>query len=195
MCVLQRIFHFWGSSRWRGGTKALRKVPAPQVLFKRTWEFEYLDLMTRRLFLFCASLFSLAAKFLISTPSFLSLSLYVPCGVCNWWEFRNFIYTRLEECDFLIYYSPFTIGISGGQPKFRPPLLFSCNASRIYNMNDVIMYWQSFYVPSIDTQILKHLIKWKKKKLHLRSFFLLQYVLFHKLLQTACLFCENKVKI
>lgn len=147
-----------------GGTKALRKVPAPQVLFKRTWEFEYLDLMTRRLFLFCASLFSLAAQ-VFNFDSLFSLCVCVPGGVCNWWEFRNFIYTRLEECDFLIYYSPFTIGISGGQPKFRHPLLFSCNATRIYNMNDVIIcYWQWFYVPSIDTQILKHCIKWWKKE-------------------------------
>lgn len=53
------LLRCWG----RGvGTKALRKVPAPQVLFKRTWEFEYLDLMTR-LFSYFVVLFSLAASF------------------------------------------------------------------------------------------------------------------------------------
>lgn len=80
-CVFFKEFFISGALLGGGGgTKALRKVPAPQVLFKRTWEFEYLDLMTRRLFLFCASLFSLAAKFLISTPSSLSLC------VCAGWS-------------------------------------------------------------------------------------------------------------
>lgn len=132
MCVLQRIFHFWGSTWWRGGTKALRKVPAPQVLFKRTWEFEYLDLMTRRLFLFCAFSF-LSCCEVFNFDSLFSLWLCRVEYVIG--ENSAISFTRAcRNVIFLFIIRRSRLEFREVNRNFALLFLFSCNASRIYNV-------------------------------------------------------------